>query len=427
MDKKQNLDLKLLLDKTEFYVDDFISGTLVLNSERPSLIEKIDIEITMVQEWKLKGSQPQSNNKYHFIVPLNLNNTKTLIPIQDCYIMPGGENKIPFKFKLAKDPCPCFEYPLNEIYGFIRYHFDIKIDSCHFKKLVWNNYLHVIARPCIIQNEKLTKTFEDTIKKVFTDLGSIIMTITISDNNLKYNSEIKADIFIDNTYGKDQIKELEIKFLRIISFFGTKQEIKYNEEYLIYTTKLPTVIMPGKKQNYECTIPLKDNNCKRYIYNNKNHNQNLYNIKQEEINYYMPTVYSDYISCKYDLQFELYLKTKLGNNNRPRIRFPIYIVHQRLSEYQDELEKAKKYNINEENNNIIHNENGENKGNNININNNTNHYPYFDECNTNNFETINNGKMQVFVGNSPSIPPPPPPPPQPPQQPFVPFLNKKIW
>ena len=183
----------------------------------------------------------------------------------------------------------------------------------------------------------------------------------------------------------------------------------------------------GKKQNYECTIPLKDNNCKRYIYNNKNHNQNLYNIKQEEINYYMPTVYSDYISCKYDLQFELYLKTKLGNNNRPRIRFPIYIVHQRLSEYQDELEKAKKYNINEENNNIIHNENGENKGNNININNNTNHYPYFDECNTNNFETINNGKMQVFVGNSPSIPPPPPPPPQPPQQPFVPFLNKKIW
>ena len=385
MEHKQEVDLKLCLDKPSFFVDDFISGALIFKTEKPSIIERIVFEIIMVQEWKLKLSQPQTISKHQCLFALNLKNAKCLMQVQDSFVMPGGENKISFKFKFGTEPFPCFEYPLNEKYAFIRYRFNIKIDSCNFKKLIWNNHLHLLARPVInLQNEYLSKTVEKSFKKLhFIDFGTIVLSVTLPDNNVKYDSEMKVIILVDNTYGKEQTKEVKIKFQRIVNFLDKKQENKFTEEYVIYTTKIQTIVMPGKKETFECMIPLKENNVKRYIYDKKN--QNPYDINPAEINYYMPTLFSDTITCKYDMKFTLYFKSRVGYNNRPRIRFPIYIVHQGVLEYQTEIEKQiefekslkennKEKNITEQNNNNQEKKNDKFNTNNICINNQPNNF-----------------------------------------------------
>ena len=53
MDKKQNLEVKINYDKPAFYVGELITGNLVLNSEKSSIIEKIVAEIYLIQKWKI--------------------------------------------------------------------------------------------------------------------------------------------------------------------------------------------------------------------------------------------------------------------------------------------------------------------------------------------------------------------------------------
>ena len=218
MDCKQVLVLKLFFAKPEFYIGDFIKGTLLLESERPSILEKIVFEINKVENWGFEGSQPVSHSEIICSFDLDLNNGKTLTKIQNCYIMPGGKNKIPFNFKINKQLLPSFEYPLQDKFAFLRYHFNIKIYSSSFIKLVWNHYLNLLSRPVInLQKELLTKTIEKNVKKWnLISAGSSKLTVTIPENNYKINSGIKVTIVVDNTLGKEQAKEVKIKFLRII-------------------------------------------------------------------------------------------------------------------------------------------------------------------------------------------------------------------
>ena len=104
----------------------------------------------------------------------------------------------------------------------------------------------------------------------------------------------------------------------------------------------------------------------RYTYDKRN--PNPYNINIKNINYYMPSIFSKLISCQYELRVSLYFNSFVALSDRPRVKFPIYIVHQSVLEYQNEiqrqieLDKMKSNNINniksnnfEKNKNIINN------------------------------------------------------------------------
>ena len=361
METKQNLDLKLFFTKPHFFVDDFISGTLVLSSERPSIIEKIVFEIIMIQKWKLEGNQPFKNKSTICEFDLDLRNGKSLQPIQGCYVMPGGENKIPFKFKFTNNLFPCFEFPFNENYAFLRYHFNVKIYSSSFRKLIWDHYLCLISRPVMELQKELSKIIDKSIKKwSLIGVGSTKMMVTLPDNNFKYNSDVKINIFIDNTNGKEQVKEVKLKFSRIINYFGQKGENKFTDEYNIYDSKLKTPVLPGVKQNFECIISLRENmiNTTRYKYNKKNIDP--YGTSLAEIGFFLPTLTTPYITCRYELKATLYFNCFVGYNDRPRAIFPIYITHQTIFEYQSEIQNQIQLN----NQNQINYYNN-NKGNNI--------------------------------------------------------------
>ena len=52
MELRQYLNLTLLFDKPTFLIGEYIKGTLILETAKPSLIEKIILEVNMVEEWK---------------------------------------------------------------------------------------------------------------------------------------------------------------------------------------------------------------------------------------------------------------------------------------------------------------------------------------------------------------------------------------
>ena len=59
MEQKQNLEVKINYDKPAFYVGELITGNLVLNSERPSIIEKIVASIYLTQKWEIEDKNPK--------------------------------------------------------------------------------------------------------------------------------------------------------------------------------------------------------------------------------------------------------------------------------------------------------------------------------------------------------------------------------
>ena len=391
MDCKQNLNLKLLFAKPAFFVGEFIKGTLLLETEKPSIIEKIIIEINMVQEWKIEANPPMKFVQNMCLFYLDLDSCKTLQKMQNSYIMPGGKNSIPFNFKLVKEAFPCFEYPLVDKYGFLRYHFNVKIFSCHFNKLIWNHYLCLLSRPIInINNQLLTQTIGKNIKKLgLMDMGSALLTVTIPDNNFKISSQINVKIIVDNINGKEPTKETKVKFIRIVNFYGARNDVKFTEEKIIFETKVRTAVLPGRKESFECLIYLKEKDLTKYFYDKGNMNPYGFNISN--INYYMPTIFSKIFCCQYELRASLQynFNSFVADNDRPRLKFPIYIVHQTVLEQQNEiqrqieLDKTKSNNDIKINNNQQKNLNYENKNNN-----------YYNKSQTNN-NTINNNMNNI--------------------------------
>ena len=396
MDTKQTLVLNLFFSKPAFYIGDSITGTMVFISKRPSILEKVLVEIIFEEEWKISDNPPKKNKRKICEFPLDLNNGKSLMEIQGCYMMPGGKNEIPFNFFIKGHMYPSFEYPKSTTYAFIRYHFNVKIYSSSFYKNIYDHYLCLLSRPNMeLNNSLLTQMINKNVKKwnLF-DIGTTVLTVSIPDYNYKYDSAIKVDIHIDNTKGKEATKESKIKFIRRIQFLENKN-IKFTEEVSIYEQVISTAVSPGAQQSFVTYVPLRDN-PKNFSYTKEN--PNPYNLQKANITYYMPTMVTPYFTCQYELRVSLYFNCFVNYNNRPRAIFPIYIVHQLPYEFQLDLQKQIEFNNALKNKEKYKDLNvGNNFNNNIknNINNNFNNN--INNNINNNLNNDNNNIMQQLV------------------------------
>ena len=385
MTQKQNLEVKLEFEKDFFYIGEPIKGNLLLISERPSIIEKIVAEIRIVQSWKINNDNPLILYGQVGDYELDLNHAPTLNKIQECYVMPGGENNIPMNLKIDKDLAPSFEYPVGEKFAHIRYSFNIRIFSTSFENTFFNFDLALFSRPSIDNKKKLlNKSVTKTLKKwgMF-NIGTTILTCSIPENNYKYDdNSCKVIIHIDNTNGRAATKEAKIKFIRTIEFLNKKNEIQYKENNVIFSRNLATHVDPGQKNYFECLVSLKEKDTNKYNYIPVN--KCPYKLNMSEINFYMPTIYSSLIICKYELSISINYECHVSESTLPNIVFPIFMVHQSPMEYQIEIQKKeiekKMNNINEiniDNNNINNNFNNDNNMiNEINIIKNNNYITY---------------------------------------------------
>ena len=167
MEGKQKLEVKLQLDKFSFYIDETITGFLSLQTERPSIIEKIVVDITLFQKYELNcNSKGASTINLEKICSFELDLNSSLSKVEGCYILKGGNTKIPIKIELKKDLYPSFEFPLIDKYAFLRYKFDINVFSMSFDKTYFSFYLRLLSRPNTDnKNKNLCKSITKSLKK----------------------------------------------------------------------------------------------------------------------------------------------------------------------------------------------------------------------------------------------------------------------
>ena len=217
--------------------------------------------------------------------------------------------------------------------------------------------------------------------------------MSIPDNNFKYNdNNFKAIIYVDNSNGRANTHEIKVKLIRLIQFLNQQKQIIYKEENVISAITLPARVEPRQTNYFECLLSLKENNTNRYQYNKNNICP--YELKMPDINFFMPSLNSSYILCKYELNISLNFECHVSESSLPNISFPIYLVHQSTIEYLLELQKNKIENKFEnkqtnEINNIINIDNKNNNKNNNLINNDLNN-ELINQINTPFFQNNNN-------------------------------------
>ena len=70
---------------------------------------------------------------------------------------------------------------------------------------------------------------------------------------------------------------------------------------------------------------------------------NPYNIKMDKVNFFMPTINGNIISCDYGIKISLYFNCFVAYDDRPRLVLPIYLVHQLPYDYQLEIQEQIDY------------------------------------------------------------------------------------
>ena len=241
MEGKINLGLKVNFDKPFYYIGENIKGTVILQTEKAAIIEKIIITIYLSQRWEIYGQTPVINQKRLGHMELEINKVLPLSEIEGTYLIKKGITKFPFCFKIITDLDPCFEYPLKDKYAFLRYILNVSIKSVFFKENDFNFNLKLLSRPNIDNNKKcLNKSDTKNVKKwgLF-NLGTTSLIVSIPDNNFKYDdSNFKIIIYIDNSNGKESTKEVKVKLTRLIEFYDKNNKIHFSEEKEISSKKI---------------------------------------------------------------------------------------------------------------------------------------------------------------------------------------------
>ena len=338
--KKSKANLLLHFEKACFYVGEFIKGNIEINTNTSAIINEIIIEISSVEEWKLKDGEKEKQDfikKKLVTYKLNLKDLKIFKIIDDNVIIPIGISFVPFNFRFSDNNNPCFEFPKSNNRAFLRYYFSATLNSPNLNGTS-SCTLCLLSRPIIDYEKKLSLSIRQNIKKwkLFEE-GDTILTVSFPDNNFKYDSICKLDIEVDNINGKIPTKEYKVTFKRTINFKNKKGEIKHKDIKKIVRDRINAEVKPGHKQTFIYNLSFKEKNLQKH-YNYKNQ-LNPYNIDIEKINFFMPTIKGQLITCEYIIKISLYFDSFVDKNHRPRIKIPIYLVHQLPIDNQLEIQE----------------------------------------------------------------------------------------
>ena len=338
--KQEKAEMQIYFNKSFFFVGEFINGNIEINVISNIIISGITIEIFLTENWKIKdGENDNSENFVKKIVVYNidLKRIKDLKKVNNNFLLNNGINFIPFNFRFSEENNPSFEYPLPNKRAFARYTFTVNIKSSYLSGSK-SCYLCLISRPIINDDKILSKSIKQHVKKwKLFDKGETLLKISLQENNYKYDSNCKLNIEIDNSKGKTNTKEYKIMLYRKIKFKNKSGKIKCQDETIIINDIIKAVVPIGNKGIFEYTLNFKEINTeKKYNYNNE---INPYNIDMNKINYFMPSINGQIITCEYEIKVSLYFDCFVDYNHRPRVIIPVYLVHQLPIDYQLEIQE----------------------------------------------------------------------------------------
>ena len=333
------ISLDVHFDKSFLFVGDSIKGNIEICSKSTLVIEELTIEIFLSEEWKFREGNIIKSDYYKSSIEFCILDLKKLkngkIIEGGNILLPPGITFLPFDIPFSEENFPCFEYPSPDKRGFIRYNFEVNLVSPNYNdKAFVSAFLILLSKPIIDSKRLLYMSITQNIKKwKFFGVGDTKLNVNFPSTNFRYDSMCKLDIEIDNTNGKMITKELKFTFKRTINYKNKNGEIKHKLVTKIKRKKIAAVVQPGNKSKYEYNIYLKEKET------SKHYNYDLqvtpYNIDLENINFFMPTIKGKLITCDYVIKISLYFESFVDKKHRPRIRFPINLVH-RTDESQSE-------------------------------------------------------------------------------------------
>ena len=234
--RAKKADIYIHFTKSKYYLGEFITGNIEINSYITAKIRDIIITIDYLEEWNLKDGDKIKNEKITkkiTTVKLDLQKSQMLRKIDGNLILPFGISLFPFCFRFSEDHPPCFEFPHPEKSAYIRYNFVVSIDSPDITGTK-SELLCLLSRPILDFENKHTASVTKSVKswKLFSK-GDATLTVNCPENNYTYDSICKLDINIDNTNGKMTTKEYKVDLKRTIIFKTKNGEIKLLIIYLL--------------------------------------------------------------------------------------------------------------------------------------------------------------------------------------------------
>ena len=367
--------LTIIQNKPSYFIDEYIDGKVEISSQSQIILNDIFLSCNLLENWTSKSSDKNDIGETYneTLISMYLDIKKKLKINTNLVSLSPGKFIFPFYFKIPKNVAPCFEYQTNETKASIKYTLNAQVISpyIHLNKYT---YLLLKSRP-IIEKKNLLFTNTSNIHKwgIFSG-GSTVLNVSILNgvDCFKNNENINLNIEVDNTKGKINAKECKVKLNANLNLKAKNgnliKEIK--TECFNKIVKAPTKIK--EKKNFSESISLKELNNNQFIY--KEAKLPYANIPN--ISYFLPYVKSYIVECNFEIKVTLYFNEFVKKDERPRIIIPIFISHQSVEEFNNEISKFYDNQNKIYQSQINNNEYNSNQLNNINNNNqnNTNQY-----------------------------------------------------
>lgn len=375
--------LKIILSKASYFVDEYIDGKVEISSSSQIVLSDVLVSLNLIENWISKGKENDdigdSNNKS--VLTMYLEIKKQLKIDTNLISLSPGKFTFPFLFRLPKDVTGCFEYTSRQAIAYIRYSLSGQIVSPYIQGNT-STYVLLKSRP-VMQNTNFNYSASSSIHKwgLFSK-GSTTLNINLLNNKDSFISgeTINFNIEVDNSNGELITKQCKFTFIRHLilksKYGGIIKEIKDDCISKIFDT--PTNIK--EKKNFPGSFDLKNFDNSKLTYKEAK----LPYVNITDINFFLPSVNSLTIECKYILKATLYFNNFVKYDERPRIMIPIYLRQQSVDDYNKEIQNY--YNSqNNINNSQIYNNNN-NQYNNIN---------QIDNNQINNYQN-NNAQPQLY-------------------------------
>lgn len=315
--------LSIKLKQYDLFPGQVAEGSVFLQTPTAMLLNDIYLHLIYTETWNVQGQTPLAETNEKVIssiclgVPRILNINGALINLN-----PGKYN-FPFQFKIPDNLPPCFEFPKNNIRGYLRYTFRANIYS-QFTKGVASLRFFVKA------NAKIYKTplaFSSSTPMIMNH-GSTTLKASIKGTSYMIKGEIPFTVEIDNSQGKSNVKNVLVKLVRKVQLKKV-QDIK--DRFVIenvisartYQVNLPPC---SKSQVLNYIFQIDDTTIREFAYIGvANPYPRLANIF-----YVMPSVESVAIKCYYFLVITLDFAQILPQQYLPKVIFPIHLNHQEM-------------------------------------------------------------------------------------------------
>jgi len=330
--------------KPDYFKDDYVEGTIILQNQLPIVLSDINLNLYLCESWTYMESSSQSygelNTQPLLCVKVGIN--KILNIDTELINLSSGMFNFPFRFKLPNYLQPCFEFPLPNRRGYLRYSLEAKFISPYVQGCS-SIYLIIKARPKVLNSPLSYSSAMNIHKWGLFDQGTTLLKVSYLTNNFRVNDSVKLKVEINNMRGKLKVTSCEVDVIRKVGFKKKNTDKdQYEMETNIYYKLFQVDVAPMNQRTYDFTIELQDKEKNNFNYVNV---ANPYpNIV--DISYVMPTVDGSIIKCDYRITVTLYFNSYVTSGYLPKVTLPISITHQLQEDYNlerredEDLQKA---------------------------------------------------------------------------------------